>query len=193
MGSMRNLVAPYLGQTPGYVESLVSQALETSGVLFIDEASNLNDTGDSKENDSYAKCAINTLMELMEEKKADLTVIFSGYQNEMEKNLINANQGMRRRIQWFFHIDAPSASELHQIFQLKIKQEGLILEDVNHFDEDWFSTHYRKFPYYGGSIVNLIDKIKLVNPSFGVSVKNVISKAILDEGFDAYIKYVLSK
>jgi SpoVK/Ycf46/Vps4 family AAA+-type ATPase len=192
VGSPLNMISGWEGQTKDKVYELVTEALSKSGVLLIDEAHTLNDNRPER-TDAYGKQCIDTLMQCMDKYRDSLLVIFSGYKNEMEKNIIQANPGLRRRIQWFFHVHDYTADELYQIFLQQLQLAHLHLATPNQFDVEWMEQNLKYFPNMGGSIENFIVKIKHVQTckTFGQTEKQILSDETLREGFQLYKTFVI--
>ena len=90
-----DLVGKYVGWTAQTVQAKFKEA--AGGVLFIDEAYSLVDKNDS----SYGDEAINTIVQEMENRRADTVVIFAGYPKPME-DFLQKNPGLRSRVA--FHV-----------------------------------------------------------------------------------------
>jgi Cdc6-like AAA superfamily ATPase len=84
------LVAGFVGQTAGRVVAAFDRA--DGGVLLVDEAYSLVRGG---END-FGREAIDTLVNLVEDRRDRVVVILAGYPDEMAA-LVSANPGMRSR------------------------------------------------------------------------------------------------
>jgi len=115
-----DLVAGFLGQTALKTAAVIQGCL--GGVLFIDEAYSLGDTGSSKQ-DTYSREAIDTLCEAMSFHKAELMVIIAGYQQEIDA-FLDANQGLESRFLWRHLLEPYSATELAAIFDKKVAEAG---------------------------------------------------------------------
>lgn len=112
-----SLVAGYLGQTAIKVQKVINEAI--GGVLFIDEAYSLvNDT-----QDSFGKEAIETLLKAMEDHRDELVVIVAGYENLM-KDFIDSNPGLRSRFNKYFSSPDYDTEELAEIFERFCSQNG---------------------------------------------------------------------
>ena len=105
-----DLVAGYIGQTALKVQEVVKRAI--GGVLFIDEAYALATAGI----EDFGDEAIATLVQMMEEHRADLAVIVAGYSDEM-RTFIESNPGLRSRFTHYVHFPNYSAAELVEIFR----------------------------------------------------------------------------
>lgn len=117
----QDLVGMYVGWTAKQVEAKFREA--KGGVLFIDEAYSLVEQGGY-----YGDEAINTIVQMMENYRDDVIVIFAGYPDKM-KRFLEKNEGLRSRIA--FHIDFPdyNGEELCDILKLMIEDKGYTLDD----------------------------------------------------------------
>ena len=116
----QDLVGKYVGWTAKQVEAKFREA--KGGVLFIDEAYSLVDGSNS-----FGDEAINTIVQMMENYREEVIVIFAGYPDKM-KRFLAKNEGLRSRIA--FHIDFPdyNGEELCAILELMCKNRGYTLE-----------------------------------------------------------------
>lgn len=97
-------------------ELTIRQAFD--GVLFIDEAYALMETGDGS-----GTAAIATLIKQMEDHRDRFILILAGYTNEM-KLLLSANPGFASRVKEYIDFPDYSAEELREIFQLMAHHAG---------------------------------------------------------------------
>ncbi len=104
------LVAGYAGQTALKVGEVINRAM--GGILFIDEAYAL---GGTKHEDDFGREAVETLLKLMEDHRADLAVVLAGYTEPMER-FLDSNPGLRSRFGKHFHFDDYRPQELYDIF-----------------------------------------------------------------------------
>jgi hypothetical protein len=104
------LVGEYLGQTAPKVNQVVDRALD--GILFIDEAYSLF----SKQEDIFAKEAINTLIKRIEDDRDRLIVILAGYKEQME-SFIDTNPGFKSRFNLHLNFENYSVQDLMEIFK----------------------------------------------------------------------------
>ena len=119
----QDLVGKYVGWTAKIVEDKFREA--QGGVLFIDEAYSLVD-----DSNTYGAEAINTIIQLMENYRNEVIVIFAGYTEKM-KVFLEQNEGLKSRIA--FHVNFPdyNAEELLGILRLmSTKREYSIAEDA---------------------------------------------------------------
>jgi len=93
----------------------------TGGVLFVDEAYQFAEG-------EWMRGALETLMKDMEDHRATLTVIFAGYEEQMQE-LWNVNLGFRSRIPESNWIRFPdySLDELSEVFRRECSKRQLVL------------------------------------------------------------------
>ena len=107
----QDLVGKYVGWTAQLVEQAFNKA--RGSVLFIDEAYSLcEDRGGM-----YGDEAINTIVQLMENRRDDTIVVLAGYPDKMEE-LLSRNPGLRSRIAFHVRFDDYSADDLIRILHL---------------------------------------------------------------------------
>lgn len=118
-----------VGKYVGWTAQLVEQAFNKAkgSVLFIDEAYSLcEDRGGM-----YGDEAINTIVQLMENRREETIVILAGYPDKM-KELLNRNPGLRSRIAFHVNFDDYNTEELVDILHLMANNKKRILsEDVD--------------------------------------------------------------
>lgn len=117
-----DLVGQYLGSTTEKTKAKILEA--RGGVLFVDEAYRLIPTAGK----DFGREAIEELMAVMEED--DPVVIFAGYEKLMEK-FLNVNPGLRSRIYRKFVFPDYTAEELGEIFNLKAKEKGFVIGELD--------------------------------------------------------------
>lgn len=116
-----DLVGKYVGWTAQTVKAKFVEA--SGGVLFVDEAYSLVDDRDG----SYGDEAINTIVQEMENHRADVVVIFAGYPDKMESFLVK-NPGLRSRIAFHVPFADYSSDELCRITDMLSKKNGMRLD-----------------------------------------------------------------
>jgi probable Rubsico expression protein CbbX len=111
-----DLVGQYIGHTAPKTKEILKKAM--GGVLFIDEAYYLYRPENERD---YGQEAIEILLQVMEENRDDLIVIFAGYKDRMD-TFFKSNPGMASRIA--HNIDFPdyNAEELMNIANLMINK-----------------------------------------------------------------------
>ena len=113
-----DLVVGYIGQTATKTAKVIDSAL--GGVLFIDEAYTLTNTGDEKD---FGQEAVDTLLKRMEDERDNLIVIVAGYTDPMDE-FVNSNPGLKSRFNKYIFFQDYTGDELYKIFlQMCEKQE----------------------------------------------------------------------
>lgn len=112
--SGKDLVAEYVGQTAPLTAQKCASAY--NGVLFIDEAYQLNPYTGGRA-DTFKEECIAELIQQMENNRDKLVVIFAGYTKEMEEFLDKANTGLRSRIAKVIEFPDYTTDELVQILE----------------------------------------------------------------------------
>jgi probable Rubsico expression protein CbbX len=112
-----DLVGQYIGHTAPKTKEVLKQAM--GGVLFIDEAYYLYKPDNERD---YGAEAIEILLQVMENQREDLVVIFAGYKDRMD-SFYESNPGLASRVA--NHIDFPdyTADELLQIARLILEEQ----------------------------------------------------------------------
>jgi len=119
-----DLVGQYIGHTAPKTKEVLKRAM--GGVLFIDEAYYLYRPENERD---YGQEAIEILMQVMENQRDDLVVIFAGYKSRMD-TFFQSNPGLGSRVA--HHIDFPdySVAELEAIADRMVVGLGLRLSDA---------------------------------------------------------------
>ncbi|MEU9256386.1 AAA family ATPase [Streptomyces sp. NPDC048270] len=114
-----DLVGEFLGQTAVKANELIDSAI--GGVLFVDEAYSLSNSGYSK-GDAYGDEALQVLLKRAEDNRDHLVVILAGYPAGMDR-LLSANPGLSSR--FTSRVDFPSYRPL------ELTAIGGVLADAN--------------------------------------------------------------
>ena len=112
-----DLVGQYIGHTAPKTKEVLKRAM--GGVLFIDEAYYLYKPDNERD---YGAEAIEILLQVMENQREDLVVIFAGYKDRMD-SFYESNPGLSSRVA--NHIDFPDYTppELLQIAKLMLEEQ----------------------------------------------------------------------
>ncbi|WP_415948478.1 AAA family ATPase [Streptomyces sp. KLOTTS4A1] len=121
-----DLVGEFLGQTAVKANELIDSAL--GGVLFVDEAYALSNSGYSK-GDAYGDEALQVLLKRAEDNRDHLVVILAGYPEGMDR-LLAANPGLSSR--FTTRVDFPTYRPL----ELTAIGEVLAAENGDRWDEE---------------------------------------------------------
>ncbi|MFI2781545.1 AAA family ATPase [Streptomyces sp. ALB3] len=121
-----DLVGEFLGQTAVKANELIDSAL--GGVLFVDEAYSLSNSGYSK-GDAYGDEALQVLLKRAEDNRDHLVVILAGYPEGMDR-LLSTNPGLSSR--FTTRVDFPSYRPL----ELTAIGEVLAADNGDVWDEE---------------------------------------------------------
>jgi hypothetical protein len=121
-----DLVGEFLGQTAVKANELIDSAI--GGVLFVDEAYSLSNSGYTK-GDAYGDEALQVLLKRAEDSRDHLVVILAGYPEGMDR-LLATNPGLSSR--FTSRVDFPSYRPL----ELTAIGEVLAAENGDLWDEE---------------------------------------------------------
>lgn len=163
--------ADFIGSVMGQSESNTKAILATTvgKVLIIDEAymlySGSGGGGGASNADMYKTAVIDTIVaEVQSVPGEDRCVLLLGYEDQMIEMFQNVNPGLTRRFQLSdaFHFEDFSDSELQEILQLKLKNQGLGATDrAVSVAIDCLSRARNGLNFgNGGDVENLISKAK---------------------------------
>lgn len=163
------LIGRYIGETEKNVERVINEAM--GGVLFIDEAYQLNRPGDNKD---FGGNAIESLLKALSDYSGKFVVIFAGYKEPME-NFLDFNQGLRSRVPNVINFDSYTSQEIFEIIVSILKKKGYkfnskLLEEI---------------------VIQKYDNIPQKEKANGRWAKNFVQK--LETKQNAYLAYLLTK
>lgn len=116
------LVGQYIGETEKNTLNAISRA--RGGVLFIDEAYNLN--VQSRDNNDFGHRVLETLLTYLSEDSADMIVILAGYTQEMAQ-MLSSNPGLQSRFPYMFHFEDYTPDQLMRIGDKVLEKEHYTL------------------------------------------------------------------
>jgi probable Rubsico expression protein CbbX len=152
-----DLVGQYIGHTAPKTKEVLKRAM--GGVLFIDEAYYLHRPENERD---YGQEAIEILMQVMENQREDLVVIFAGYRNRMD-TFFQSNPGLGSRVA--HHIDFPdySVQELEAIAGRMVATLGLVLSASAQQALGEYLVLRRRRPNFANarSLRNALDRARL--------------------------------
>ena len=174
-----DLVQQYIGHTEEKTKEYLNKS--EGGILFVDEAYQL--FKDNKSND-FGKAALETIMDAMEQNPDKYTVIFAGYEKDMQR-IMDANAGLKSRFRNIVHFEDYNNKECYEIFKEMFESNG----NEYSFDEDVKDLFY-----------TVMDEERRNNPGTfgnGRTVRTVYEKVYSnfiqrgsEEGFSNEIKAV---
>nr|YP_009397821.1 Rubisco expression protein [Sonderella linearis]ARW67007.1 Rubisco expression protein [Sonderella linearis] len=152
-----DLVGQYIGHTAPKTKEVLKQAM--GGVLFIDEAYYLYKPDNERD---YGAEAIEILLQVMENQRDDLVVIFAGYKEKMDK-FYESNPGLSSRVT--NHVDFPdyTPEELLKIAKLMLEeQQYKFAENADKVLLE-YSERRMKQPHFANarSIRNALDRARM--------------------------------
>ena len=152
-----DLVGQYIGHTAPKTREMLKKAM--GGVLFIDEAYYLYRPENERD---YGAEAIEILLQVMENNRDDLVVIFAGYKDRMDI-FYQSNPGLSSRVA--NHIDFPdyTADELMSIAQLILANENYRFSDEGSAAFSEYIRRRMQLPFFANarSIRNAIDRARM--------------------------------
>lgn len=152
-----DLVGQYIGHTAPKTKDMLRKAM--GGVLFIDEAYYLYRPDNERD---YGSEAIEILLQVMENSRNDLVVIFAGYKERMDV-FYQSNPGLSSRVA--NHIDFPDYTdeELLAIAKLILASENYRFSDEATAAFSLYIKRRRQLPYFANarSIRNAIDRARM--------------------------------
>ncbi|MFE7779245.1 AAA family ATPase [Streptomyces sp. NPDC057445] len=121
-----DLVGKFLGHTAVKTSEVIDLAMD--GVLFIDEAYALSNSGYAGGRDAFGEEALQVLLKRAEDDRDRLVVILAGYPHEMAE-LLATNPGLSSRFTTRVDFPSYSADELFRIAQSRWESQGDILDE----------------------------------------------------------------
>lgn len=111
------LVGQYQGHTAEKTHAIMNSAV--GGVLFVDEAHNLNNSGAGSE-DSFGREAVGVLNKRMEDDRERVVVTIAGYPEEITK-FLDTDPGLASRFMKTLHFEDYSAEQLLDIIRINLE------------------------------------------------------------------------
>jgi probable Rubsico expression protein CbbX len=152
-----DLVGQYIGHTAPKTKEILKKAM--GGVLFIDEAYYLYRPENERD---YGQESIEILLQVMENRRADLVVVLAGYADRMER-FFTSNPGFRSRIA--HHIDFPdyTAPELMAIAELMLTSQNYRFDDAGRAAFARYLEARMRQPHFANarSVRNALDRARL--------------------------------
>jgi probable Rubsico expression protein CbbX len=152
-----DLVGQYIGHTAPKTKEVLKRAM--GGVLFIDEAYYLYKPENERD---YGAEAIEILLQVMENQREDLVVIFAGYKDRMD-TFFSSNPGLSSRVA--NHIDFPDypIDELMAIGDLMLEKLNYTFTPAAERAFEEYLELRMKQPQFSNarSIRNAIDRARL--------------------------------
>lgn len=171
-----DLVGQYIGHTAPKTKEVLKQAM--GGVLFIDEAYYLYKPDNERD---YGAEAIEILLQVMENQREDLVVIFAGYKDKMNK-FYESNPGLSSRVTNHVHFPNYTAQELLEIAKIMLEdQQYRFAQEADLVLLDYAKKRMQQ-PHFANarSIRNAIDRARMRQANRIFSSKDkILTKADL--------------
>merc|ERR1711966_601402 len=152
-----DLVGQYIGHTAPKTKEVLKKAM--GGVLFIDEAYYLYKPDNERD---YGAEAIEILLQVMENQRDDLVIIFAGYKERMD-SFYESNPGLSSRVA--NHVDFPdySPDELLQIAKIMLDDQQYKLTSQAELALCDYITLRKQKPLFANarSIKNALDRARM--------------------------------
>nr|YP_009297582.1 putative rubisco expression protein [Hildenbrandia rivularis]AOM67126.1 putative rubisco expression protein [Hildenbrandia rivularis] len=152
-----DLVGQYIGHTAPKTKEVLKQA--TGGVLFIDEAYYLYKADNERD---YGAEAIEILLQVMENQRDDLVVIFAGYKNKMDQ-FYASNPGLSSRVANHVNFPDYTPKELLEIAKIMLSEQQYKLEtEANEILYNYITKRMQQ-PHFANarSIRNALDRARM--------------------------------
>lgn len=152
-----DIVGQYIGHTAPKTKAVLKRAV--GGILFIDEAHSLYKPDNERD---YGSEAIEILLQVMENQRANLVVIFAGYKRKMDI-FYKSNPGLASRVAHHINFPDYNLSELIHIARSIFKNNQY---QINIEGENAFLTYIKKrlkLPSFSNArtIINAVNIIKM--------------------------------
>lgn len=171
-----DLVGQYIGHTAPKTKEVLKQSM--GGVLFIDEAYYLYKPDNERD---YGAEAIEILLQVMENQRKDLVVIFAGYKEKMDK-FYESNPGLSSRVTNHVHFPDFTPEELLLIAKLMLQDKQYTISEEAEIVMLEYINRRMQQPLFANarSIRNAIDRARMrqANRIFA-SGNKVLTKADL--------------
>ena len=152
-----DLVGQYIGHTAPKTKQVLKNAM--GGVLFIDEAYYLYKPDNERD---YGSEAIEIILQVMENKRDELVMIFAGYKEKMDK-FYESNPGLSSRVA--NHVDFPdyTADELVAIGKLILDEQQYVLTPDAEKALYKYIDRRRELPHFANarSMRNALDRARM--------------------------------
>ncbi|WP_461214105.1 AAA family ATPase [Lacticaseibacillus sp. GG6-2] len=122
--SRPDLVGQYIGETEAKTSKVLRNAM--GGVLFVDEAYQLTQSGGSND---FGKEAVETFITALENDRDQFVTIFAGYTDDM-KDFLAANEGLRSRIPLTLEFEDYTPEEVAEIVTKIVTKSWTVNEQL---------------------------------------------------------------
>jgi len=157
--SRSDLIGEYIGQSLPRVNKVIAKA--KGGILLIDEAYSIVRSDSTRD---YGYEVVDHLVKVMEDKRDEIMIIFTGYQKELE-DFLETNTGLKSRINYHLNFPDYTSKELLEIFLcLAAEREYEVAPEA----------------------VEKLKKYLQPNPDNGRFVRNILERSIIKKAVNMY-------
>ena len=152
-----DLVGQYIGHTAPKTKEALKRAM--GGVLFIDEAYYLYKPDNERD---YGSEAIEILLQVMENQRDNLVVIFAGYKDRMN-SFYKSNPGLSSRVSNHIYFRDYNSTELTQIARRFLMEQQYKLTQEAETSLLIYINNRSKLPFFANArtINNVIDAARM--------------------------------
>ena len=181
-----DFIAGYVGQTGLKTKKLLTSCL--GGVMLYDEGYSM---GSNRDDDSFAKEAVDALTSFLSEHKTDFCFIIVGYEEDIEKYFFNMNKGLARRIPWYHKIEPYTSEDMARIAMKMIKDINWQCEEES-FEilNKIFKEEKDLFKNAGGDIENFLSKAKIAHANRVFTLPAFEKFILTEDDFNKAIKII---
>lgn len=140
-----DLVGQYIGHTAPKTKEVLKKAM--GGVLFIDEAYYLYKPNNEKD---YGSEAIEILLQIMENHRNNLIIIFAGYKNKMDK-FYASNPGLYSRVSHHIHFPNYTVNDLINISYMIVNVQQYQITTAAAALLSRYYTFRLRFPFFANA------------------------------------------
>lgn len=168
-----DLVRRYVGHTEENTKKILEES--AGGILFVDEAYQLIKNGEAND---FGKEALETIMDAMEQFPEKYTIIFAGYEKEMNE-VMDMNSGLKSRFRTIVHFSDYNNKECFEIFKSMFASDG----HKYHFSKDIECAFNRAIDNERRTSVGVFGNARSVRTIYEKVNANFIQRCSI-EGFD---------
>lgn len=171
--SRGDLVGRYQGETAKQTKEQFEKS--RGGVFFLDEAYALvADSGHG--GDTFGKEALDTVLPLMYNHRDDTCTIFAGYKKDMDR-LLDVNQGLRSRINFYVDFSSYSPSELADIAEMYAKKLKKVLSPAaKQVIIDKLTSVERASHHDGTPLIDVMGNARCANNIVSACEKHILKR-----------------
>lgn len=197
MTTRSDFIGSYIGQTAPKTRAVLMSTLEA--VLFIDEAYQLSPFNNDPGARDFGPEAVTEIVNFLDKFVGLSIVIAAGYEEQMKKGFLGANEGMSRRFPFRYNLFSYKNNELTDILLNNLIRKLPPGVEIDYKIRNYIYSlicdikciHPEVFCNQAGDMLNLSASIsKIINASYKIKWENDIfwsNKLIINAGFDDFL------